>query len=232
MTIKIIKFNKSVGPIFMVALLALFSCTEWDGFKRYTESGEIVYPGKIESVEIFSGENRVKITGELSPDPKVSKYRIFWNDFKDSAEFDASHIAKPASFEHIIEVEEGVKTFVFHTYDELGNRSIAVSKIGASYGANYRKKMTNRIISSLFITDTSTVVIWEPIDLSTGAKYTTVEFESYGTMTVFEAPVTQDSTHLKGLIQSGTIRYATVYKPEDDSIDLFLTDYDEHDVVR
>ena len=69
----------------MLLLIILSSCSKIDGYKSiYTAGGQIVYPGKMDSVKVFSGKNRVKITGLFTSDPKIVKYRVFWNSRQDS----------------------------------------------------------------------------------------------------------------------------------------------------
>jgi hypothetical protein len=62
----------------------LLSCTKWDDYKKYTADGEIIYAGKLDSVKVLSGKNRVRVVGKLNADPKISSVKIFWNQNADS----------------------------------------------------------------------------------------------------------------------------------------------------
>lgn len=227
--------NKSFSlfhSLVFILVVGLSACTGWDDFREYTNDGEIIYPGKLVEMETFSGENRVKISGKLGPDTRVTKFRIFWNEYADSLEITATADMKSAGFEQIIDVEEGLRTFVVHTYDEFENRSLAVSEIGVSYGDRYRSKIRNKTVSGIFKTDTSTYIIWKPIDLSTGAQYTKVYYEVDGVQKEVQKSAGSDSTELKGLIKTTPIEFETVYLPSLDCIDLFYTDKSAYTVTR
>lgn len=227
--------NKSFSlfhALVLVLVIGLSGCTGWDDFREYTEDGEIIYPGKVIKMETFSGDNRVKIMGKLGPDARVKTLRIFWNDYADSLELEATNEMRTTGFEQFIEVSEGLRTFIIHTYDEVENRSLAVSEIGISYGTNYRAKIKNKAVSSIYKTDSSTFVIWKPIDLSTGAKYTTVYYEVDGVQKVVDKAASSDSTELKGLIKTTPIEFETVYLPSSNCIDYFYTDKTAYTVTR
>lgn len=217
----------------IVIMLGLLACeSDWDDFRKYTAGGEIVYPGRVILLETLPGKDRVQISGWLGPDPKVSEYRIFWNDFQDSVTFEASEVQKPHYFEHILDVAEGVKSFVVYTYDSLGNKSVPTSQIGTSYGQNYRKKIANRSIASVRLTDSSTIVNWEPIDISIGPLYTRIEYTVGGVEYEVESPATDPNVNIVGLLESTTIAFATIYKPEVTCIDTFSTDYNQYLINR
>ena len=46
------------------------ACTKSDDYKKFTAKGEISYTGKLDSVKIMSGNNRVYIRGLFLSDPK------------------------------------------------------------------------------------------------------------------------------------------------------------------
>lgn len=200
-----------------------FSCSDWDDFLEYTQDGEIIYPGKVKNIYIYPGDSRVLVTGALGPDPKVDSYRIYWNDFADSVEIDASEAAKPSDFQHLIPVEEGVRTFVLYTYDDSGNRSIPVSVVGTSYGENYRKKMSDRQITSITVNPSTVTINWAQMDITVGAQFTEITYQVDGEPVTVQTPVTESVTVLDGLVESQLIQYTTVFRPEPSCIDLFYT---------
>lgn len=218
------------GAVLVLLMAGSSSCTEWNEFKKYTEDGEIVYPGKITSLKVFSGEDRVKIMGTLGSDPRVTKLRIFWDDYADSVEIEATNEVKASGFEQIVEATEGLRTYVVHTYDEFNNESLPVSELGVSYGEIYRSKIRNKEVSSIHHTDSSTLVIWKPIDLSTGAQYISLDYTAGGVALTQETAASMDTTELIGLEVPTTINYHTVYLPSPESIDLFYTDTVEYSI--
>src|SRR5687768_13277925 len=62
------------------------SCKKMDEYKKYGDGGEIVYPATFDSLKVLPGNGRVMITGLLAGDPNVTKYRVFWNNGRDSLE--------------------------------------------------------------------------------------------------------------------------------------------------
>ncbi|TDQ08903.1 DUF4998 domain-containing protein [Pedobacter metabolipauper] len=216
---------KNLG-IVAVILLLLASCSKWDDFKKYTKDGEVYYTGKLDSVKISSGKGRVLVSGLLKADPKIVKCRIFWNDMKDSVEYAITSSGSPAVFSKIFSVAEGVKNFVIYTYDLEGNRSVAVNAIGTSYGDAYRRKMSNRLISSLAFASNKTTINWEQMDLSTGVQFTETQYVVNGATLITLTPVTQASTTtvLDGFnYQTTRFKYRTIFKPDVSSIDTFAT---------
>jgi hypothetical protein len=214
--------------LLIVIFITSTSCSDWDEFKKFTEEGEIIYPGKVLAIDVLPGDGRVRIEGELSPDPRIDSYRIYWNDYADSIVF----LKEAINFTHTLNVLEGTKSFVFYTYDENGNRSVPVIQIGTSYGTNYRNRIANRLISSVYATDSSTLLIWKQIDKTLGPKYTEVTFTLGADEFVIQTPITEDTTELMGFITDGNITYNTSYLPELDCIDEFFTEIVEYTVVR
>jgi Domain of unknown function/Domain of unknown function (DUF5013) len=220
------KINMLLAAVLLV--LATVSCSEWDEFKEFTEGGEIIYPGKMDSVVIYPGKERVQFRALLNPDPNVVMYKIFWNDFKDSITFNIDKESGKLPVENTFSVSEGVKNFVVYTYDDRGNISVPVNSVGVSYGASYRRKLSNRLVSSLVFGDQGTTINWEQMDLTTGAQFTEITYEVNGVAKTIETPVTQSTTVLEGLVSTTTIQYRTIFKPEANSIDTFAvppTDY-------
>jgi hypothetical protein len=65
--------------------LIINSCTSGDEYRKFTEGGAISYTGKIDSLKLLPGRNRLEVQGLILSDPKVKELRIYWNNKKDSA---------------------------------------------------------------------------------------------------------------------------------------------------
>jgi hypothetical protein len=207
---------------------ALTSCSKWDDFKEYIKDGEIMYTGKMDSVKVYAGKNRVQLSGFLKADPKIMKTRIYWNDFKDSVEYAIDKMPGVEPFNKTFGVDEGVKNFVVINYDAAGNASVKVNAIGTSYGNSYRRRLANRLIGNLTFNPNNTAINWEPMDMSTGAQYTEVEYEVNGETKRVLTPANANTSVLDGLKNTTTIRYRTIFKPEPTSIDTFAVAYKNH----
>ncbi|UZR98127.1 DUF4998 domain-containing protein [Chondrinema litorale] len=225
-------FNKIKLSIFAVSCLvfSLFSCSEWDSFKEYIEGGEILYPGKMKSVEIIPGKNRVQLTGILSADPNVVKYKAFWNSNEDSVEFNIDKGSGETYIENTFEVIEGVHSFEIYTYDEAGNISVPTNAVGSSFGEAYRRKLGNRLFTDLIFNETNTTINWAQIDASTGAEYTEIIYTVGDSTYTIQTPVTETTTVLEGLTKSTTIQYRTIFKPTSNSLDTFAVAFQEYEV--
>ena len=225
-------FNKVKLSLLSICLLgfALFSCSEWDSFKQYIEGGEIIYPGKMKSVEIISGKNRVQLTGILSADPNVVRYKAYWNSNEDSVEFGIDKTSGETFIENIFDVDEGVHSFEIYTYDEAGNISVPVNAIGSSYGSAYRRKLSNRLVTELIFDETGTTINWAQMDLSTGAQYTELIYELEDETITVETPINETSTILEGLTKSTIIKYRTIFKPVSNSLDTFTVPFQDYEV--
>lgn len=205
----------------IVLALTIAGCTKWDDYKKYTESGEVVYAGKLDSVKALSGRDRVMITGKYNSDPTVSRVRIFWNNNKDSVSYEIKRATSGEYFKEAFPVAEGVTTFTVYTYDVKGNKSVPVSVLGKSYGDNYRKKLSNRVISNIVYLSGGTTINWEAADIATGAFSTELEYTANGVTKEAKSPAAA-STTFDGLPNMvALLRYRTIYKPDSSSIDTF-----------
>jgi len=216
----------------VLATILLSSCSKWDDFKKYIANGEIHYTGKMDSVKIYSGKERVRLYGLLKADPKVNKVVVSWDSDADSVvyPFTKQH-AGIDTFVRTFPVSEGVKSFKITTYDADGNKSVDVHAVGTSYGETFRRRLSNRNIVSLDFGDAGTTVNWDAMDGSAGPEYTEVLYEdSAGNEQRVATPVSEASSVLNGLTLSTTIRYRTVFRPDTSSIDTFMTVYNERAV--
>ena len=116
----------------------MLSCTDMDEYKKISGDKEIVYPGKIQDVTVYSGDSRLVVEGLCNSDPKVTNCRICWN-------LDADYVDVPVDMsggsywlKKEIALPENSYNFNIYTYDAEGNRSIPVSVTGKSYGTSTR----------------------------------------------------------------------------------------------
>src|SRR5438105_584146 len=85
-------FMKQYFVFIQLSLLTLLlagvvvSCKKMDDYKKFAAGGEIIYPAPFDSLKVIPGNGRVMITGLLTGDPNVTKYKVFWNNGSDSLE--------------------------------------------------------------------------------------------------------------------------------------------------
>lgn len=217
--------------ILMVVLAGLWSCSSMDdGYKDFIKDGEISYTGKIDSLHIYGGKNRVNVKGLIISDPKVTEVRVFWNSRKDSVVVPITRTSGVDVLDVIIsDLDENIYNFEVRTYDNLGNKSIPVFKIGNTYGQRYEATLLADIMNRNISTGISNGAILNGT-LETLNDYT--KKASYSILTY----TATDNTAKQLIIQSnqsnftitdyksGTdIRYKTAYQPEVGAIDVFFT---------
>ncbi|MCU7550221.1 DUF4998 domain-containing protein [Chitinophagaceae bacterium LB-8] len=222
------KINMRRLPVVFLVTLTLLSCSKWDDFKKYTADGEILYTGRLDSISVFSGMNRIRITGKLNADPKIVALKIFWNNKADSVAYEIKR-SNGAFFDQTFTVAEGVRTFTIFTYDAEGNSSVPVTVTGVSYGDSYRRTINNRLISSItYVAATdSTTINWDAIDVKT-ALHTELKYPKNpdGDSVTVITSATNARTGLKGFnYQTSKFTYRTIYRPDSTSIDTFATQY-------
>src|SRR5215208_5798550 len=69
-----------------VAAVIFFACGKMDDtYKDFIKNGEIIYTGRVDSVQAYAGKNRIGLSMLLVSDPKITKVKVFWNNGRDSA---------------------------------------------------------------------------------------------------------------------------------------------------
>lgn len=220
--------NLLYGLLLTLVGFCLSSCSKSDDYKKYLEGGEITYPGKIDSVIVYSGKERVYVTGLFIADPKVAKLKVFWNNRQDSTEFAINRTQGVDTLKLMIPVIEGVHNFEFITFDNQGNKSLSVYKTGVSYGARYFSGLINRpyYTADYFAGDENTTISWGGIDLTSGATFTEVQYtNTEGKLVTQRDSIGFGESVLKNYLPGEPLRYRTVFVPDTLSIDTFYTNY-------
>lgn len=218
----------------MVSVLCtIVSCSKWDEFKQHTANGETLYTGKLDSVKVYSGRLRIRITGLLPADPKIEKLKITWNGNKDSVIFPVTKSGVIEAFDKTFPSDEGMKNFRIQTFDGAGNGSVVVQASGMVYGPRFESGLVNRPVGSAELQNNgSALIAWDAFDTSAGAKGTFIDYttSSNTTASVF-APVGQATTTLANYKQGTAFRFRTLYLPSASVIDSFYTAFEERNVA-
>ncbi|HEX8462554.1 MAG TPA: DUF4998 domain-containing protein [Segetibacter sp.] len=211
----------------LLTALALVSCSKWDDYKQYTTDGEVSYTGKLDSVKIYSGRLRVKITALIPADPNITKAKITWNGNVDSAVYTITRGTGVDSFIKILNVPEGVSNFNLQTFDAAGNKSLIVSATGTVYGPKYEAGLSSRPIATAELQPSgSTIITWDAFDTTTGAKGTWIQYtKTNNVIDSVYAPVRQVTTTIANLKSGTSINHRTVYLPTPTCIDSFYSTY-------
>lgn len=225
--IRTIKKYSLQAFVLLLVVAGTWSCTTMDeGYKEFIKDGEISYTGKVDSLKVLSGRNRVQVTGLLISDPKITECRIFWNSRKDSVVVPVTRTGGIDVLDVMIEnLSENVHNFEVRTYDKLGNKSIPVYKIGAAYGDRYQASLINRPIVSHVSTRREMTINFGSIDLGSGVYGTEVTYtdNTNAVKTVF-VPVADKKGILPDFKFFTSYTYRTLFKPDPSCIDMFYSE--------
>lgn len=220
------RFLIPFGTIVLAVLIA--ACNKGPGdYSKYLTNADAVYPGKPVSLAIQSGYNRAQINSLISPDPRVVKIRVYWNNRRDSldANINTTDLAKNKILT-ISSIPEGIYTFQALTFDAAGHKSVMTEKTGPIYGPNYVKTLVNRVFKAR-LTITGPAVQWfsetDTSSVMVGVRVT-YPLTTGGAAQVFTLR-NRDTTILSGAKTGGKFFYKTAYIPKG-AIDTFYSKQD------
>jgi Domain of unknown function/Domain of unknown function (DUF5013) len=232
-------YKKEYRNYAVLALLFLMviysSCTKQDDFKKFIQNGEISYTGKLDSVKMNSGKNRVLLKGVFLADPKIVACKVFWNNFKDSVIIPVNKKGAVDSLKFFIEnVSEGYQNFTIYTYDKDGNKSIPVNVTSVSYGERYIASLSDRPISSA-TADASTgkgIVSWLGMDKLTGVFATEVQYTNINNVIKkIRTKIDSTQTVIPDIKVGTDIQYRTLFLPDTLCVDTFATAFQTQRVL-
>lgn len=173
-----------------------------------------------------SGKSRIKLTWKQPvASVNVTKYRVFWNNNKDSLELPAPVQTENATIT-INNLAEGNYSFFVYAYNNKGNKSQGVAVAGKVYGNQYEALLVNRPVDQITHTvlNGAAIVNWK--EAVTGAVLTEVTFTDGQEVThkvkVLPRAV---STTLTAFKTGSSFSFRTAYLPESSAIDTFYTAY-------
>lgn len=215
---------------------ALSSCGDMlEDIQPYLDKGEKIYVGKLDSIKVRSGKNRIQIEGLMPYGITQEKCIISWidpNNAVGSKEFPITRQSENDEFKFVIDgLLEGQHDFSIITIDAKGNTSIKVEANGFSFGEIYQSTLENRkinrITSQPITTESGTIwqasINWLAIN-SNEVQGCNVEYELMdGSFKEIYVPVNELTTGFTGYKPSGTLRWNTAFLPDSTSIDLFYT---------
>lgn len=214
--------------VLLGCVLGIFSCTSADEYLKFTEGGEISYTGKIDSLKIFSGRNRVEVQGLIISDPKVSELHIYWNAKRDSVVIPVNRTSGVDMVTRVIEnLPENIYNFEVKTFDAVGNSSISQNVSAQTYGTRYQASLNDRkIVSSSLSSDLSLIIDFASMDLTTGAYATEITYTDGSNVehTVTVA-VDQNQVVIPNYKIGSQFKQRSLFLPVPTSIDTFYTDF-------
>lgn len=217
----------TVNTVYIIMLMVIIFTSCSDGmydYKKFAQGGEITYTGKIDSVDVHAGLERVYITGLFMSDPKITGCRVYWNNHRDSVDIPVVRTSDVDTLKHFLPLPEGLYNFQLRTYDALGNKSVPVDVIGRSYGSDYKSSISNRLISSSIVNGNDLNISWRNIDKTLGPIATEVTYTNTTDQTCVEIIDIKEVQSTIHNCKPGTkFSYRTLYLPEELCVDTVKT---------
>lgn len=221
--------------LFAVLLVWGTSCSKMDDtYRDFWENGEIIYPAIADSIKVYPGKNRLKISWLIRGDASITRAKIYWNSNRDSLEVPIQSTGQIDTISVILDdMAEGFYVFDILTFDREGNESLKTSATGTVYGENYSRYLLNRVIRKALFKDNVLSVIWGPTGDETAVaseiKYTDASGNEHWMQTAPESDTTLVGNYDFDR-NDGHILSRTMYVPPL-SIDTFFTALDTTRVI-
>lgn len=209
--------------IFIVAIIIILAaCGKSDtAYKDFAPEGEIVYPGKPDSVKVYPGNNRVKLTWLLKTDSRITKCRVYWNQRQDSAEVAVTRTSGVDTITVMLNnMAEGPYSFDVYSYNAKGNASIKANATGDVYGAFYAGNLTNRLFKKAVYSAGKTRIEWvvaDPRSYGLQLRYKDLA----GVTQTLQVPSKEMITNIPANVLNNELEYETLYLPVPNAIDIF-----------
>ena len=219
------------GSLCASVVVLLTSCTDLEGYKEFTEGGEITYTSTAANLTAYPGNERVMLTYGLAKNPNINRSVITWNANKDSLvlaydRYNSEWIVDDTLRYIIDDLPEGSYSFEIQNFDRLGNKSVPASVSTRSYGERYRAELYDRSLLSVeainFGGDLK--MAWGDSTMNSvgvEVKYTARD----GSIVNRFIENAETEPVLESCEVSEPIFYRTLYKPVENCMDTFATDF-------
>jgi hypothetical protein len=206
-------------------LLTIGACSKMDDIeKKFTRDGEITYLSRADSLQAHGGNGRIDISWILFSDPKISSYKVYWNNGRDSATGAVDRLAG-ADTVHLTltDMAEGTYYFKVFTFDASNHSSIQSSVTGKVYGPKYAASLLPRSYRKLRRVGDALQIEW--MDGGDGFAGGSVRYtDNHGKPVKVTLPDRTDTTTLTAFPSGGTFDYTSAFVPEPGAIDTFYSE--------
>lgn len=223
------KFTYKYLAIAIFLLLLLINCTKMDDtYSKFIQDGEKVYSVRPTRVKFYPGDKRIKLEIAMLSAPNLKKVRIYWNSRNDSIEWQIEpDLNNDTTFVMgiIDPIDEGRHTFEFITFDNLENNSVKKDTVGVVYGDIYKGSLKSRETQSAIMDLESgqMKLKWSRVPDGNPVESELFYINMEGKTMRLKVPLDEFETYIVGRPRDDSIRFRTVYMPEDEAIDTFYT---------
>ncbi|QZE15303.1 DUF4998 domain-containing protein [Halosquirtibacter laminarini] len=213
--------------IYIIALfLSLWGVTSCDdaysSYEDFIQDGEQSYSPVIDSLDVFSGNERIKIVAGFNNAPNVKALKVTWKSGDSIRIMDIENKGIGEQYYDVIldNFPEGIYLMRIASVDKFDNTSLTQLFSVRTYGDFYISNLKNRKIDSKSLNGNTLVLNWKLPE-----QYTEKTVISYTNTEGDEAQYTVDDEENTSTIENvdgnSKIEYQTYFNPEGKSIDLF-----------
>lgn len=133
--------------ILLTILVVEISCDDIEDIhSKYAEREEQVYLGKVDSLKVYPGFGRAKVTWYIGADPRIEQTVIYWNMRRDSIVKDFIRTTPGLQKDSIIieNLPEGSILYEFRNKNSKGETSLYSSISVTSWGENFASNLPGR----------------------------------------------------------------------------------------
>lgn len=224
------KYWNSITPALLLLVSSmLYACGSMDEtYEQFLEGGEKIYVAKADSIKILPGRNRVELSWLLLGDPKVSRYKVYWNNKQDFIE---NQVTKTDGIDtvrlEIKDLVEGSHTFQIFTFDSNGNSSVKAEVAGRAYGEHYENSLLNATMSKQLRKGEDWNIIWNK-NQPEGLAVMEIEYQNTEDQLVrTRFSNFSDTTKLKKFPLKGTYQFRSGFLPDSLALDTFYVKYEQ-----
>lgn len=225
--------NNIILLLLLTLGVAITSCDSMnDVHEQYIPEGGIIYATKPYETKVKAGNNRVVVKMVFISGANLRKNVIVWNDGADSLVTETSLNASKDSMEiEVNGIKEGSYIFDVYNLDKDNHRSIKVQAIGNVYGSKYKATLLNRDYNSVSKNDTAMVINWaQPKEGDNGVA---LSFnDANGNPITYRVAPDELTTYIKSWETNGTMKYTTMYLPEESAVDEFASETESLKMIQ
>ncbi|GGG73881.1 hypothetical protein GCM10007415_01580 [Parapedobacter pyrenivorans] len=219
--------NRFVFIALTAAMMIIAGCGKWDDVhQQFVGSGEITYTGKADSISTRGGVNRLELSWLFTSDPKISKYKVYWNNRRDSIIRDFQRATGVDTVRLMLDnMAEGTYHFEIYTFDADGNTSVKAEAIGRVYGSQYQSELLSRAFRASTRFGNDRLLNWIPADESL-VRNELIYTDADGTLVEVWIDKTAETTLLENIPLAADFKLRSVFLPEATALDTFYTDFE------
>lgn len=219
--------NMLVCALLLSTMIMAGGCGKWDDVHRqFVGDGEISYTAKADSIRTRGGLNRIELSWLFTSDPKISKYKVYWNNRRDSIVNDFQRSPNVDTVRLMLnDMAEGTYHFEIFTFDNKGNSSVKAETVGRVYGEQYQRTLLSRALRGSTRFGNDRMLNWIPADESLircELTYTNGD----GELEEVWVGKAAETTLLENIPLAADFNLRSVFLPDTTALDTFYTDFE------